>query len=36
MQRRRQTTTLDERLEEEAQRLRKEAQGTPPGIARVC
>jgi hypothetical protein len=36
MQRRRiiQTTTLDERLEEEAKRLRKEAEGTPPGIER--
>ena len=27
-------TTLDERLDEQAQRLRKEAQGTPPGIQR--
>jgi hypothetical protein len=29
-----QPTTLDERLDEQAQRLRKEAQGTPPGIQR--
>lgn len=36
MQRRRfkRTTTLDQRLSEEAQRLRKEARGTPPGIER--
>jgi hypothetical protein len=36
MQRRRfkQTTTLDERLEERAKRLRDEARGTPPGIER--
>jgi predicted trehalose synthase len=36
MQRRRftQTTTLEERLTEEAKRLRKQAQGTPPGIER--
>jgi hypothetical protein len=27
-------STLDQRLEEEAQCLRKEAQGTPPGIQR--
>jgi hypothetical protein len=25
---------LDQRLEEEAKRLRKEAQGTPPGVER--
>ena len=39
MQRRRfkQTTSLDQRLTQEAQRLRKEAQGIPPGIERsVC
>jgi hypothetical protein len=29
-----QTTALDQRLMEEAERLRKEARGTPPGIAR--
>jgi hypothetical protein len=29
-----QTDTLEVRLAEEAQRLRKEAQGTPPGIER--
>ena len=36
MQRRRfkQTVPLDQRLTGEAQRLRKEAQGTPPGFAR--
>jgi hypothetical protein len=36
MQRRRfkQTKTLEERLAEEAARLREEARGTPPGIAR--
>jgi predicted trehalose synthase len=36
MQRRRftQTTTLEERLTEETKRLRKQAQGTPPGIER--
>ena len=36
MQRRRfkQTTPLDQRLEEEAKRLRDEARGTPPGIER--
>jgi hypothetical protein len=36
MQRRRfkQTTTLEQRLIEEAGRLRKEARGTPPGIER--
>nr|WP_247511553.1 hypothetical protein [Bradyrhizobium sp. 157] len=37
MQRRRrfkQTTSLVERLTEEAKRLRKEARGTPPGLAR--
>lgn len=36
MERRRfkQTTTLDERLGEQAKRLRKEAQGTPPGVER--
>jgi hypothetical protein len=36
MQRRRieQNTTLEERLVKEAQRLRKEAKGTPPGIER--
>jgi hypothetical protein len=27
-----QTTSLEERLVEEAKRLRKQAQGTPPGI----
>jgi hypothetical protein len=36
MQRRRfkQTAPLNERLTDEAQRLRKEARGTPPGIER--
>ena len=36
MQRRRfkQITPLDQRLEEQAKRLRKEAQGTPPGVER--
>lgn len=36
MQRRRfkQTPPLDQRLEEQAKRLRKEAQGTPPGVER--
>ena len=36
MERRRFThiTSLDQRLETEAQRLRKEARGTPPGIER--
>ena len=36
MQRRRftESATLDQRLTEQAERLRKEAQGTPPGIAR--
>jgi hypothetical protein len=37
MQKRRhftQSAPLDQRLTEEAQRLRKEAQGTPPGIER--
>jgi hypothetical protein len=36
MERRRfkQTTTLDERLEDQAKRLRDEARGTPPGVAR--
>jgi hypothetical protein len=36
MQRRsfKQTTPLDQRLTEQAERLRKEAQGTPPGVAR--
>ena len=36
MERRRfkQTATLDQRLTEQAERLRKEAQGTPPGVAR--
>jgi hypothetical protein len=36
MERRRlkQTTTLEQRLEEQAQRLRTEAKGTPPGSAR--
>jgi hypothetical protein len=29
-----QTYTLEERLAQEAKRLRKEAQGTPPGIER--
>jgi hypothetical protein len=29
-----QTSTLDGRLAEEAKRLRKQAQGTPPGIER--
>ena len=36
MQRRRfkQTTPLDQRLTEQAERLRKEAQGTPPRVQR--
>ena len=36
MQRRhfKQTVSLDQRLSDEAQRLRKEAQGTPPGYQR--
>jgi len=36
MQRRhfKQTVSLDHRLSDEAQRLRKEAQGTPPGYQR--
>ena len=36
MQRRRimPTTTLDQRLEEQAKRLRDEARGTPPGVER--
>jgi hypothetical protein len=36
MQRRRlkQTTSLDQRLGEQAKRLRLEAEGTPPGIER--
>jgi predicted trehalose synthase len=36
MERRRliQTSPLDQRLEEQAKRLRKEAQGTPPGVER--
>jgi hypothetical protein len=36
MERRRfiQTAPLEERLEEQAQRLRKEAKGTPPGAQR--
>jgi hypothetical protein len=36
MQRRsiKQITPLDQRLEEQAKRLRKEAQGTPPGVER--
>jgi hypothetical protein len=36
MQRRRfkQTASLDQRLTQEVRRLRKEAQGTPPGIER--
>ena len=36
MQRRRftQTAPLEERLEEQAKRLRQEARGTPPGIER--
>jgi hypothetical protein len=36
MQRRRftQTVTLDERLEEQAERLRREGRGTPPGVER--
>jgi hypothetical protein len=36
MERRRleQTTPLDRRLEEQAERLRKEAKGTPPGVER--
>jgi hypothetical protein len=29
-----QTTTLDQRLSEQAERLRKEAQGMPPGVER--
>ena len=29
-----QTVPLDQRLQEQAKRLRKEAQGTPPGIER--
>jgi hypothetical protein len=29
-----QTLSLDQRLSDEAQRLRKEAQGTPPGYQR--
>ena len=29
-----QTVTLDERLEEQAERLRMEARGTPPGVER--
>jgi hypothetical protein len=29
-----QSTTIAQRLTEEAQRLRKQAQGTPPGIER--
>jgi hypothetical protein len=29
-----QTTTLDQRLEEQAKRLRDEARGTPPGVER--
>jgi hypothetical protein len=29
-----QTVPLDQRLAEQAERLRKEAQGTPPGVAR--
>ena len=36
MQRRqfKQTAPLDQRLQEQAKRLRKEAQGTPPGVER--
>jgi hypothetical protein len=36
MQRRRfkQTSSLDQRLSEQAERLRREAQGTPPGVQR--
>jgi predicted trehalose synthase len=36
MQRRQftQAVTLDERLEETAERLRREARGTPPGVER--
>lgn len=36
MQRRRfkQTTSLDQRLEEQAKRLRQEAYGIPPGVER--
>ena len=36
MQRRRfkQTSPLDQRQEEQAKRLRKEARGTPPGVER--
>jgi hypothetical protein len=36
MQRRsfKQTAPLDQHLTEEAERLRKEARGTPPGVAR--
>jgi hypothetical protein len=30
-----QSAQLDQRLTEQAQRLRKEAQGTPPGIERT-
>lgn len=29
-----QTTSLEERLAEEAKRLREQAQGTPPGVER--
>ncbi|OKO78253.1 hypothetical protein [Bradyrhizobium sp. AS23.2] len=29
-----QTSTLEQRLREEAERLRKQAQGTPPGVER--
>jgi hypothetical protein len=29
-----QTPALDQRLTEQAERLRKEARGTPPGVAR--
>jgi hypothetical protein len=29
-----QTTSLEERLAEQAKRLREEARGTPPGVAR--
>jgi hypothetical protein len=29
-----QTSPLDQRLEEQAERLRKEAQGIPPGVER--
>jgi hypothetical protein len=31
-----QTSTLEQRLREEAERLRKQAQGTPPGAERDC